>query len=139
MQKDSFYASMKMVTGEEVLAQVMPCKESNVQFFVVNNPITISKIQNVDMQRGIVAQGIAPSKWMIYGNEDTVVVNKNHVVSISEMDKFSIHFYTNALIAAKASCPIQRKVHSSDNTGYVGAIDDERDRLEEMFLGSSDS
>jgi hypothetical protein len=137
MEQEPFYASMKMITGEEVLAEVMPVEESNnSSFFIVTNPIVVQEQHIIDHKRGMMAQTLSSRKWMVYGSEDTTIVNKNHVVSISEMDKFGINFYSHALNAAKIATPIQRKIDSEDNSGYIGTVEDERDRLKKLFENS---
>ncbi len=54
------------------------------------------------------------------------------------MDKFGTEFYRKALIAAKCSSPIKKKVESKDNVGYVGKIKDHRNLLEKMYGLSQD-
>ena len=61
------------------------------------------------------------------------IIYKNHVVSISELDKFGADFYSKALIAARMSSPIKRKVDSSENVGYVGTIEETRQTLEGIY------
>lgn len=130
---DAFYAAMKIVTGEEVLAEILPSEKNDAQFFLVSNAIVVNEQSVIDHQRGLMAHALAPRRWMTYGSEDTTIVNRNHIVSISEMDKFGINFYQNALNAAKIACPIRRKIDSDDNIGYVGNVDSTRKRLEKMF------
>ena len=75
---------------------------------------------------------------MMYANEDMTIVYKNHVVAISEMDKFGADFYKKALIAAKCSTPIKKKVDSENNTGFIGTIEKYRKTLEDKFNDSPD-
>ena len=74
----------------------------------------------------------------MYSSEDMQVVYKQHVVSISELDKFGVEFYNKALIAAKASTPVKRKVETDRHSGYVGKIEAFRSKLEDMFKDSPD-
>lgn len=129
----TFYATFKLVTGEEVLAEVSVTEENNTEFFLVSNPITITESNHVDHEKGVVASGLIPKKWMVYSNDDLTIINKSHVISISEMDKFGADFYNKALIAAKTSSPIKRKIDTKDNSGYVGKIEESRSLLEKLF------
>ena len=133
-----FYATMKLITSEEVLGEVMPQEEEGTEFFILSNPIIISESHQVDTEKGVVMSGLVPRKWMMYANEDLTIVYKQHVVSISEMDKFGADFYKKALIAAKCSTPIKKKVDSERNTGYIGKIDQLRKKLEEKYKNSPD-
>ena len=134
----TFYGTLKLITGEELLAEVSPCDESDEQFFLVSNPIVIAETTNIDYQKGVAVSGLIPKKWMLYSSDDMCIISKSHVVSISELDKFGVEFYLKALIAAKLSSPIKKKVDSKDNMGYVGTIDDYRDELEKMYQMSLD-
>ena len=137
-EDDTFFATMKLVTGEEVISEVMATDESGEEFFILGNPIVIGENQHVDQEKGVVISGLVPKKWMLYSNADLTIVYKQHVVSISELDKFGTDFYKKALIAAKVSCPIKKKVESEKHTGYVGKIEALRKLLQNSYDNSPD-
>ena len=138
MMQDSFHATMKLVTGEEVLAEVCPTNENNNDFFIVSNPIVISEQMQLNHEKGVAVSGLVPKKWMMYSNDDMTIIYKQHVISISEMDKFGTDFYNKALIAARCSSPVKRRVSSESNVGFVGKIDASREHLEKMYEESQD-
>ena len=72
----------------------------------------------------------------MYANDDMTIIYKQHVISISELDKFGAEFYNKALIAAKISSPIKRKVETKDNIGFIGKVNDSRTLLENIFDSS---
>jgi len=133
-----FFATMKLITSEEILAEVLPQEEDGTEFFVLSNPIIISETMQVDQDKGVAMSGLVPRKWMLYANEDMTIVYKNHVVSISEMDKFGVDFYKKALIAAKCSSPIKKKVDTKNHSGYLGKVDKLRKKLEKFYDNSPD-
>ena len=135
---EPFYATLKITTGEEVLSEVMPTEEHGEKFFVLHNPIIIQESTQVDSEKGVVMSGLIPKKWLLFQNEEMAILYPNHVISMSELDKFGIDFYRKALIAAKMASPIKRKVESDKNTGFVGKIDTLRTQLEDMFDSSPD-
>ena len=134
--KASFYATIKLITGEEILAEATLTEENGVEFFLVNDPIVVNETMQVDHQKGIAVSGLVPKKWQLYASDSMTIIQKNHIISISEMDKFGVDFYMKALIAAKMSSPIKRKVDSSENVGYVGTIDETRMLLEDIYDSS---
>ena len=138
MKETPFFSTMKLVTGEEVLGEVMPQEENGTDFFILSNPIVIAENHQVDTEKGVVMSGLVPRKWMMYANEDLTIVYKQHVISISEMDKFGTDFYKKALIAAKCSSPIKKKVETKKHTGYIGKVDQMRKKLEKDFDESPD-
>ena len=133
-----FFATMKLTTAEEILAEVMPQKEEDTEFFVLSNPIVISETVQVDQDKGVAMSGLVPRKWMLYANEDMTIVYKSHVISISELDKFGVDFYKKALIAAKCSSPIKKKVNTKNHTGYLGTIEQLRKKLDRNYENSPD-
>lgn len=138
MTEDSFHATIKLVTGEEILAEIVECEENGQDFFLLQNPIIITENNHVDMQKGVVVSGLVPKKWMMYSSDDLQVIYKQHVISVSELDKFGVEFYRKALIAAMASTPIKRRVETKRHSGYVGKIEAFRNKLENMFSDSPD-
>ena len=138
LMPDNFFATMKLITSEEILAEVLPQEEDGTEFFVLNNPIIISETMQIDQDKGVAMSGLVPRKWMLYANEDMTILYKNHVVSISEMDKFGVDFYKKALIAAKCSSPIKKKVETKNHTGYLGKIEALRKRLKKAYDNSPD-
>ena len=135
---EPFFATIKMITGEEVLSEIMVTEEHGTEFFVLSNPITIAENTTVDPERGMAFSGLIPKKWMLYANDDMSIIYKQHVVSMSEMDKFGVEFYRKALLAAKISSPIKRKVESKEHSGYLGSIKSNRDMIKRMYDMSHD-
>jgi len=135
---EPFYATIKITTGEEILSEVLPTEEEGEKFFVLNSPIVIHESTQVDSEKGVVMSGLIPKKWMLFQNEEMAILYPNHVISMSELDKFGVEFYRKALVAAKMASPIKRKVESDKNTGFVGKIDSLRTQLEDMFDSSPD-
>jgi hypothetical protein len=135
---DPFFATLKLSTSEEVLSEVMMQEEHGTDFFILSNPIVISESQQIDTEKGVIMSGLVPRKWMMYSNQDMTIVYKQHVVSISEMDKFGADFYKKALIAARCSSPIKKKVDTENHTGYLGKLDQLRTKLEDDFKDSPD-
>ena len=133
-----FFATIKLTTSEEILSEVLPQTEHGVDFLVLSNPIIINENNQVDTEKGIVMSGLVPRKWMIYSNEDLAILYKQHVICISEMDKFGVEFYKRALVAARCSSPIKRKVDTKKHTGYLGKIDALRKKLDSDYNGSPD-
>ena len=117
---ENFHATIKMITGEEVLAEVLSAEENDEQFFVLSNPIVIQENVQIDQDKGIAVSGMIPKKWMNFSSDELTVVNRTHVVSMSELDKFGVEFYEKALIAARVASPVKKRVNSKDNTGFLG-------------------
>ena len=135
---EPFFATIKLITGEEVLSEVFITEENGVEFVVFKDPIIIVENTTVDPAKGMAFSGLIPKKWMMYSNDDMTIVHKQHIVSMSEMDKFGTDFYRKALIAARVSSPIKRKVESKEHSGYLGKVDEHREQIKRMYDASHD-
>ena len=131
--KEPFHATIKMTSGEEVLAQVIETEEHGVEFFLVLDPIIISENTTVDHERGVVVSGLTPRKWLMYSNDDMVIVHKDKIITLTEMDSFGVDFYERALLSAKASAPIKKQVEPKKHSGYLGNTKEDRNYLERCF------
>ena len=138
MTDASFHATLKLITGEEVLAEVCLSSEGDQEFFLINDAIVINETMQVDQQKGIAMAGLVPKKWMNYSSDSMTIIYKQHVISVSELDRFGLEFYKKALMSARMSSPIKKKVSSEENVGYVGSIDESREYLEAMYDMSND-
>ena len=135
---EPFFATLKMITGEEVLSEIMVTEENDVTFYVLSNPIVVTENTTVDPAKGVVMSGLIPKKWLMYSNDDMTIVHPQHVVTMTEMDKFGEDFYRKALLAARVSSPIKRKVDSKNHSGYIGKIEAGRAMIRRMFNKSHD-
>ncbi len=135
---DQFYATIKFVTGEEVLARIVKTIEEGEEIFLLDDPIIIPENTSIDKEKQIATSGLVPRKWMNYSGDGLVIVYKQHVVSISELDRFGIEFYEKALLAARVSSPIKKKASQKEHNGYLGSTKDFRKYLEEMYDRSPD-
>ena len=135
---EPFHATVKMITGEEVLAEIMPTEENKDQIFILNNPITITENLQVDTEKGVAISGMIPKRWMHFASDDMTIVNKTHVVSMCELDKFGVEFYKKALAAAKFTSPVKRKIDTKTHSGFIGKIESFREKLEDTFGESPD-
>ena len=135
---EAFHATLKLITGEEVLAEVCLSEEHGTEFFIVSDPIVVNETMQIDPEKGVAMAGLVPKKWQNYAADGMSIIYRNHVISVSELDKFGIEFYEKALLAAKMSTPVKKRVSSEDNIGFVGKVDNARVFLENMYNISKD-
>ena len=134
-----FYASIKLTTGEEILTEITRTEEHGVEFFILDNPIVVQETNDIDVDKGISMNGLIPRKWMTYAGDELIILYRQHIITMVELDKFSQEFYKNALAIAKMSSPIKRKIKTEDHSGYLGSIDECREYLEGLYNKSNES
>lgn len=133
---DLFYATLKMTTGEEVLAEVMHCEEDGARFLILHNPIIMEETFSEEEGRFVVGQGAR--KWLQYSSDDMVIVNFDKVITMSELDKYAAEQYQKYTYIAKLKSPVKREMQTKDHSGYLGSIEENRKYLEDMFNRSFD-
>ena len=77
--EDDFYASIKLKTGEEIFAKVLPCDENSKINLLIINPIII---QNYKSRGGV--QGYKIEPWMKTTTEDMFLIKMEDIITISE-------------------------------------------------------
>ena len=130
---EPFYATLKLVTGEEVLAEAILSEENGVEFFLLNGAITIDEKTTIDQDKGVANSGLTPKKWPLFSSDDLTIVYKDKVVTITELDNYGKKFYMKALATARVSNPVKRKMESHEHTGYLGSTKQIRDMLERIY------
>ena len=136
---DDFHAAIKLVSGEELFAQAMWIPEDDI--LLVSNAITIRE-DTINPQPGVLANIIIPNMWMKFSGEDTFVIQKHNILTITELNDGAIEFYDECF---EKACMSQRSVISSNkvnpekNIGYVSRIDDARSSFEKLFRKDKDS
>ena len=128
-----FFATIKMTSGEEVLAEVCSNEENGVEFFILFNPIVVEENYTYDENAGTLTSKVSSRKWLRFSQDDMVIVYKDKVITISELDKYGIAYYQKYLVVAKIKSPVRREMRSREHTGYLGNIDDQRKYLEHLF------
>ena len=131
-----FYATVKMTTGEEVLAEVMLCEENGSQFFIFYNPIVME--ESFEHDQGKFKYVPSAKKWLQFATDDMVVVQKSSVITISEMDRYGAEKYLKYAMIARMRSPVKREMKSNKHKGYLGSIDKLRKDLEDMYNRSHD-
>lgn len=125
--EDDFYASIKLISGEEIFARVVPCEENDGINLLVTNPITITEVKSRSGSNGY---KIEP--WIKTTKEDMFIVSMKNVITISE---------TNDIEMIKMHQSFVRKFNSSKSKtsditremGYITNINDAKILLEKIF------
>jgi hypothetical protein len=136
MMEDDFYASIKLISGEEVFARVMPCIENKNINLLLNNPVTFSEIKN---RNGMCGYKIEP--WLKTSREDLIMVNMERVITICEStDTEMIELHQSFVSKYKS---IRHKRLSKGNVtrkmGYIANIKEAKNLLEKIYKKSQDN
>ena len=133
MIEDDFYATLKLVSGEEIFAKVAASDEDNRTMLILHHPITIAEIRG---RGGIVGYKVEP--WLKTTKEDMFIMNMDKVLTLSEShDMEMIMMYQNFLRDSSRDQQNQSKINR--RMGYISNVNDAREYLEKIFKNTQSS
>lgn len=124
-----FPATIKLTTGEEIFAIVLPEKD----FLMLYEPVIITEIKTMNGDYGY---KIEP--WLKTADDDMFIVNRNNIITLSECKNKDIINYHLKFIAKKNMIgyvdPYEEKL--SKKQGYVSNVNIMRNKLEQLLNSS---
>ena len=130
MDKEEFYAVLKLVSGEEIFAKVCPCEEEDKTILMLDCPVVFENI--TIRQIGVSAVRINP--WLKITDDPTVVMNMDKVITMTEVhDKHLIKVYNRYL---KEKDRITNRTDINQNMGFLSSVSDARVFLEKLYKSS---
>ena len=130
--EDDFYATIKLVSGEELFAKVAASEEVDRTVLLLSSPITIGEIKN---RMGVVGYKVEP--WLKTTKDDLFVITMDKVLTMSETDDIDmIMMYQRFLRDSAGDSDPVASSKLSREMGLLGNIDDTKKRLEKLFKSS---
>ena len=126
---DEFYASLKLTSGEEILALVMVDNSGVPEDIVVSNPVVCEEIRSSGTN---IPMGYKFEPWMKLTDDDTFVISLKKVItiSISQINSTELINTYKDLVehGFKATNPDLTK-----DMGYINSVSKARDILEKLY------
>ncbi len=131
--EEDFFASVKLISGEEVLAQV--CYLPDEDKVVMNRPLQVEMARQ--KKGNVEIAGFALREWVMATFDEMFIVNKTHILTMTELDPTIKIFYEQTLSRienAKNLTKLGNKLPRK--SGYLGSIQDKKRSLEDIFKKS---
>lgn len=125
--EEEFFASIKMVSGEEVLSRVCPCDEEDRTILILDNPVMIEEV--TIRQIGMTALKVIP--WMKLTDDTMFIVDMNKVITMSEVNDKTILKIYNKYVRERDRLTNKSELNST--MGYISSISDARISLEKLY------
>jgi hypothetical protein len=125
--EDDFYASIKLKTGEEIFARVVPCDEKNKISLIVTNPITV---ENYKIRGGTAGYKIEP--WMKTTTEDMFLIKMEDVITITENNDAEMIILHESYVK-KVNNLRGDKPSLSRKMGYLANVNEAKKLLEKIY------
>ena len=127
---EEFYATIKLISGEEIFAQVTPCEEEDRTLLILDTPVIFESITIKHM--GVSAMKVEP--WISMGDDSMVLINMDKVITITEVKDEQILCIYNKYLRDKDRDSNQSKVN--ENMGFLASIAEARVNLEKLYKSS---
>jgi hypothetical protein len=125
--EEDFYASIKLKTGEEIFARVLPCEENQKITLLVTNPITVENYKN---RSGV--QGYKIEPWMKTTTEDMFLIKMEDVITIIENNDMEMIMMHQSYVR-KISNMKNDDQNISRKMGYISNVNDAKKLLEKIY------
>ena len=130
---DEFYASIKLVSGEEILAMVVVdnTDKEKPETIVIDNPVICKEIRAMGTN---IPMGYKFEPWMKLTDDETYVLPMSKVITISQISSPEI------IDTYKEVVNHGFDINHPDLTkemGYVSTVDKARDLLEKLYKSQS--
>ena len=137
---DEFYATIKLITGEEIFGLVSVEEDTENPIILITHPVTIKMINAIE------GSMVKLNTWLNVPGDDPVVIKWDKVVTMTEIkDKAIISIYNNYLEDEKfyitqigsANKDNNVKNKLTDKMGYISTVNDARKYLEGIYKQST--
>ena len=135
---DEFYATIKLITGEEIFGLVSVEEDTENPIILITHPVTMKMINAIE------GSMIKINTWLNVPGDDPVVIKWDKVVTMTEIkDKAIISIYNNYLedekfyITKVGSADNNVKNKLTDKMGYISTVNDARKYLEGIYKQST--
>ena len=124
---DEFIATVKLVSGEEILTKVIVDYSSEEEQIIIDNPVVCSEVRTPGAN---VPMGYKFEPWIKMTEEDVFVLNLDKIITLSEIkDDLVIKTYHNIIEGG-----FKRQYPDLDRSmGYINDVDSARKIIEKLY------
>jgi hypothetical protein len=128
--EEDFYASIKLKSGEEIFARVLPCDEEPRITLIVTNPMIVTYITGRNESMGYKVE-----PWMKTTTEDMFVIKMDDVVTMSETSDIEMIMLHQSFVR-KIGNMKNKRPNISRKMGYLANVNDAKELLEKIYKNS---
>lgn len=128
--EEEFLATLKLLSGEEIVAKVCYVEDEDV--LIIENPRIVIPVQT--KKNNTLVKGFTFESWMNATYDEMFIIKREHVLTITELDKRIQRFYEKTL--KEDSEGSSTKLEVKEQTGYLASIKEARKNLEDLFKKS---
>ncbi len=133
LKEEDFIATVKLVSGEEIVARV--CYLPDEDKVILENPLQVeqAKTRKGDLE----ISGFSFKEWMSATFDQMFIVNRDHIITMSELGAPIIDFYEKTMKRLENGKSLTGRGNKLPRTsGYLGSINQTKKNLEDIFKKS---
>jgi len=135
--EEEFYASIKLTSGEEIVAKVS--YDPNDDVIVVLEPRVVEKIQQ--KKGNAIIEGIVFDDWIHATYENMFIIPRSQIITMVELDERISSCYEDHLedsskykkTTIKENKSSSKRQNPKNHEGYLGSIKEAKKLLEEIY------
>ena len=129
---DEFYAHIKLVSGEEIVATVCVNEDTDEPILIISNPVVMKMMANPN------GSFIKIKPWMELSSEEMFIIKLDRIIAMAETKDPKIVAIYEKYLTEEEDDTVELfrrtgKVQMSNEMGYISSVDDARKFLEEMY------
>ena len=128
--EEEFYASVKLVSGEEIFGEVMPSEENGRTVLIISDPVEIETI-SMDGRH----EGLRMMPWLrSMPAEGMIIIPMDKVITVVEArEESEVVAYYQRFIMTNLVRGSSEKIKVTKKMGYVISVEKARESLEKLF------
>ena len=128
---DEFLASIKLVSGEEILSKVVVDYSNDREQVIIDNPVVCQEVRSSGAN---IPLGYKFEPWMKMTDEDVFVLTLDKVITLSEIKDIQVIDTYTAVVEDGFK---RRHPEITKDMGYVNSVDKARDLIKKLYDGES--
>jgi hypothetical protein len=128
-----FLATLKLVSGEEIIATVIYLEDEDK--VLLENPFSVEFSKQ--RQGKLEITGFAFKEWVMASFDNMYIISRNHIITITEVEGPISEFYYKNLNKLENSKQLLHKPNKLPRkSGYLGSINETKKSLEDIYKKS---
>ena len=128
MLEEEFYGTIKLVSGEEIFAEILPTQENGRTLLLLSEPV---QVQTVSLNTNGIA-GVKIDPWIKSQGDAMIVIDMEKVITVLEADDNGdmVRAYRKFLRQRQKG---QGKTKVTKKMGYLDSVSNARLLLEKIY------
>ena len=127
---EEFYATIKLTTGEEVVAKVVYLEDEDK--VLLENPLQVFAAKQRKGQLEV--SGFSFNEWISASFDNMFIIKRDHIITMTEIDPLIQDFYEKTLQRLENGKNLTGRAGKLPRgSGYLGSVTDMKKSLENIF------